>query len=77
MTKIFKNSLDFETKNLFYPVLERKGYMKRRFLTILFFAILSFCSLNVLAAISDPCNTEEPPPPDPNPGDCMSIELGE
>lgn len=51
--------------------------MKRRFLTILFFAMLSFCSLNVLAANSDPCNTEEPPPPDPNPGDCMSIELGE
>ena len=44
--------------------------------TIVFAAILVFCSFSAWAA-EDPCNPTPPEPPDPNPSDCMPIELGE
>lgn len=49
--------------------------MKNKFLTLLFAVLLAFCSLTAWA-VEDPCNPP-PEPPDPDPGECMSIELGE
>lgn len=52
--------------------------MKRKILLMLFAAMLAFCSLNVFAASTDPCDTEDPDPsPEPEPTDSMPIKLGE
>ena len=50
--------------------------MKKKLQTIVFAAILVFCSFSAWAA-EDPCNPTPPEPPDPNPSDCMPVELGE
>lgn len=45
---------------------------------MLFAAMLAFCSLNVFAASTDPCDPDPPDPsPEPEPTDSMPIKLGE
>ena len=50
--------------------------MKKKLQTIVFVAVLVFCSFSAWSA-EDPCDPTPPEPPDPNPSDCMPIELGE
>lgn len=50
--------------------------MKKKLQTIVFAAVLVFCSFSAWSA-EDPCDPTPPEPPDPNPSDCMPIELGE
>lgn len=49
--------------------------MENRFLILLIAALFAFCSFDALAA-DDSCNPP-PEPPDPDPSECMSIELEE